>query len=103
MSSASIERTLSFAGNLAAVFPNITDIIDADEALRQYADSLGNDPAILRDTASVDKMRGERQASQERQVALENATQGAQAAKVLSEADTQNPNALSSLIGGQSV
>ena len=103
VSSASIERTLSFAGNLAAVFPNITDIIDADEALRQYADSLGNDPAILRDTASVNKMRGERQASQERQVALENATQGAQAAKVLSEADTQNPNALSSLIGGQSV
>ncbi|MDA3040713.1 MAG: portal protein [Actinomycetota bacterium] len=103
VSSASIERTLSFAGNLAAVFPNITDIIDADEALRQYADSLGNDPAILRDAAAVDKMRGERQASQERQTALENATQGAQAAKVLSEADTQNPNALTSLIGGQSV
>lgn len=103
VSSASIERVMSFSGNLAAVFPDIIDIIDADEALRQYAESLGNDPAIIRDSAQVERIRKARQEAQQQQDAMAMASQGAQAAKVLSEADTQNPNALTSLIGGNTV
>jgi hypothetical protein len=103
VSSASIERVMSFSGNLAAVFPDITDVIDAEEALRQYAESLGNDPAILRDVDQVSRIRQARQQQQEQAQAMEMAGQGAQAAKVLSEADTQNPNALTALVGGNTV
>lgn len=103
VSSAAIERVMSFSGNLAAVFPDITDVIDAEEALRQYAESLGNDPAILRDSEMVEQIRASRQREQQQMQAMEQAAQGAQAAKVLSETDTQNPNALTALIGGRTV
>ncbi len=100
-----IERTLSFAGNLIAVDPEILDNIDRDEALRQYSDILGNSPKILRSKDAVDEIRAARAQAQQQQmeaqqglVTAQAANQGAQAAKVLSEADTQSPNALTALL-----
>ena len=106
VSATAIERVMGFAGNLVAVFPTLTDVVDSDQALRQYAESLGLDPQVLRDEAKVKQLRQmrEQQAQQARQ--LEQAQQvadasqtGAQAAKVLAEADSQNPNLLSRLAG----
>jgi len=94
-----IERTLGFAGNLAAVFPRVPKMINEDEALRQYSEIVGNSPSVLRSKKDVDQMiAAEQQAAQaEQQMGM--ASQGAQAAKLLSETDTQNPNALTQLLG----
>lgn len=102
-----IERTFSFAGNLVAVFPEITDNIDADIAFRAYGETLGISPDIIRDDAEVQKMRLARQQAQQQQAQMEQtmaaaqvAQTGAQAARVLSEADTTRPNALTALLQG---
>jgi hypothetical protein len=100
----SLERTLGFAGNMVGVFPNITDVIDADHAIRQYSEIMGNDPELLRPVSDVEQTRKARADQEAQQQALEQAAGAAQSAKVLSEADTQSPNALTDLLGsGQSL
>lgn len=100
VAAASIERTFAFAGNLTAVFPDIVDNLDADKAIQNYGEILGTSPDILRDAdrvAEIRQRRAEAQQAEQQMMALQ---QGAQAAKVLSEADTQNPNALTALLQG---
>ena len=98
VSATSIERTLSFAGNMAAVFPQVVDVIDADFALREYSEVLGNDPKLLKSSDDVNKKReGDAQQAQMAQ-GMEQAGSMAQSAKVLSETDSQNPNALTDLL-----
>ena len=102
-----IERTFAFAGNLAAVVPDIMDNLDTDASLRQYSEILGNGPDVMRPKEAVEQLRKQRAEAQQQAAAMEQqamqaqtANQGAQAAKVLSEADTTNPNALTSLLRG---
>ena len=102
VAAASIERTFAFAGNLSAAFPEIVDNLNADEAIRNYGEILGTSPQILRDADEVAAMREARREAQAAEQQAAQLMQGAQAAKVLSEADTQTPNALTSLLqGGQ--
>lgn len=106
VSATSIERTLSFAGNLAGVKPSVLDNIDFDAGLREYSEVLGNTPEMLRDPRDVQRMRQRRaqaRRQQERQQQAETAKTGAEAAKLLAETDTQNPNALSALTGRRTV
>jgi hypothetical protein len=100
VAAASIERTFSFAGNLSAVFPDIVDNLNADEAIRNYGEILGTSPEILRDADQVEAIRAQRREAQQAEQQMMQLQQGAQAAKVLSEADTQNPNALTALLQG---
>jgi len=100
VAAASIERTFSFAGNLSAVFPDIVDNLNADEAIRNYGEILGTSPEILRDADQVAQIRQQRAQAQQAEQQMMQLQQGAQAAKVLSEADTQNPNALTALLQG---
>jgi hypothetical protein len=100
VAAASIERTFSFAGNLSAVFPEIVDNLNADEAIRNYGEILGTSPEILRDADQVEAIRAQRREAQQAEQQMMQLQQGAQAAKVLSEADTQNPNALTALLQG---
>lgn len=103
VAASALERTMGFVGNLVAVFPEVTDNINPDEATRQYAEILGNSPDLLRDSKEVASMRQQRQQAQEQQQQAEQAASlggaAAQGAKVLSETDTQNPNALTDLLG----
>jgi len=102
VAASSIERTFSFAGNLSAVFPDIIDNLNADEAIRSYGEILGTSPDIMRDADEVAALRQQRAEAQQAEQQMMQLQQGAQAAKVLSEADTQNPNALTALLqGGQ--
>lgn len=102
-----IERSFAFAGNLSALMPHVLDNFDEDEAVRQYSDILGNGPDILRDPQEVRQLR-EARAQREAEAAAAEAQamqaqtmqQGAQAAKVLSETDTTQPNALTQLLSG---
>lgn len=93
-----IERTFAFAGNLAAVMPEILDNLDGDEALRQYSEILGNGPGITRDPEEVAEIRtGRAEAAQQEQM-MQQGLAAAQGAKILSEADTQSPNALTAML-----
>ena len=98
----SLERTMGFAGNLAGVFPEVADVLDADYAIRQYSEILGNDPELVKDEGVVRTLRDDRAAAQQQAAQAEQAASAAQSAKVLSEADTQNPNALTDLLGSGS-
>lgn len=57
----SIERTLSFIGNLAGIWPQIVDKIDADQAVDEYAKMAGTPAAVVRTDEDVEAMRAERQ------------------------------------------
>ena len=99
VAASALERTLGFAGNLVAVFPDVTDNINADEGFRQYAEILGNSPDLMFDRDEVAQTREQRAQQQQAQQMAEQAASAAQSAKVLSETDTQQPNALTDLIG----
>lgn len=99
VAASALERTMAFAGNIVAFFPEAGDNINGDEAVRQYAEILGNSPDLLKDSSEVEQIRSARQQQQQQQQVLDQAVQGAQGAKVLSEADTQSPNALTDLLG----
>ena len=95
----SLERVMGFAGNLVAVFPDIVDGINSDEALRQYSEILGTSPDVIISDEELQAKRQARAEEQQQMQAMEQASQLAQGAKVLSETDTQNPNALTDLLG----
>lgn len=90
-----VERTMAFAGNLAAVKPEVLDKIDADEAIDVYSDMLGAPPSII---VPDDKVADIRQQRAQKQAIAENAAvaaqvapaakDGAEAAATLSQAAT---------------
>lgn len=94
VSTGAIERVTSFIGNLAAVRPDALDKLDVDETIDQYADALGAPPAMI---VPDDEVQAAREARSQRQQMAENAemankvapavTAGADAARLLSEAD----------------
>lgn len=90
-----IERGVAFAGQLAAVKPEVLDKIDADEAVDVYFDYIGVPPSIVVPDDKVQEMRAARaQKQQQADNAAMAATMapaakaGADAAAVL--ADAQN-------------
>ena len=99
VAASSLERVMGFAGNLVAVFPDIVDGIDSDEALRQYSEILGTSPDVIISDEELQAKRQARAEEQQQMQAMEQASQLAQGAKVLSETDTQNPNALTEILG----
>lgn len=102
----SIERVVSFVGNMAAVKPDLLDKLDADEAVDQYADMVGAPPSII---VPDDKVKASRDARAQRQQMAENAemankmapaiSSGADAARLLSEADAGSGAGLLQQIG----
>lgn len=88
-----VERLSAFVGNIAAVKPSVLDKIDEDKAVDEYAEMLGTPPSIVRDQDEVDGIREQRARQEQAQQQAETATQlapaareGAEAARVLSEA-----------------
>jgi hypothetical protein len=61
---------------------------------------LGVPPKIVVPDDIVQRVREERAQMQQQQMAMEQATMGAQAAKVMSDADTEGNNVLTDIIGG---
>lgn len=103
----SIERGFAFAGQLAAVKPDVLDKLDADEAIDVYFDYLGVPPSIVIPDEQVAKVRDARAKKQQ---AADNAAmmatvapaakQGADAAAVLAGAqDNAGGGALLSKLG----
>jgi hypothetical protein len=83
------ERIVSFIGNLAAAHPEALDKLNVDETIDDYADRAGASPKIIRTDDEVAKIRDARaQQQQAQQVAsmMPAAKDGADAARLLSEA-----------------
>ncbi|WP_051531724.1 portal protein [Sphingomonas sp. URHD0057] len=96
------ERSVAFVGNLAAAFPEAPDNIDIDAIIHDYWDRTGAPAAGLRDTKVRDAIRQGRAQQQqaERMAAMMPATKdGADAARLLSEADTGDGSMLQRLVG----
>jgi hypothetical protein len=94
-----IERTVGFIGNLAGQFPEAGDRIDIDAVVDDYADRAGAPPKIIRSIKDAQAMRQQR--AQDAQTAkmaamAQPAQQGADAARLLSEA-AQNGGGMASV------
>lgn len=83
------ERVVSFIGNLAAVHPEAADKLNTDAAIDEYAERAGSSPKIIRSDDEVAKIRDARQQSEQQQkmaAAMPAVKDGADAARLLSEA-----------------
>jgi len=99
VATSSVERLSGFVGNLAAAYPEVLDKFDADQAVDEYADMLGAPPRIVVSDEVVAEKRQQRAQQQQAQQMMAAAQQGADTAKVLSQADTRPGNVLSSVLG----
>jgi len=98
-----IERTASFVGNLAAVFPEGVDKLNTDEMIDEYAERAGTPPKLIRTAEEVAKIRQQRAQQQNAAKMAEMAPavqQGADAARLLSETDVNGQSMLDTMLGG---
>lgn len=95
----SIERTVSFAGNLAGINPDVLDKLDLDQAIDEYASMIGAVPTIIRSDDDVAKIREAKAQQALQQQAAEQIGGVIQGAKLLSETDVSSPSALTALYG----
>lgn len=101
-----IERTLSLAGNLAGISPDVMDNLDLDNAIRKHASYTGTPESVLRDEEDVAKMRQARAEQQAKQQQLENMESmakplkdGVDAARLMSEINPEE-RSIGSIMGG---
>jgi len=93
-----IDRLTGYVGNLAAVNPDILDKVDFDEAVEEYHRMTGAPKAILRAPEKVEAMRQQRAQQEQQMQQAAMAQQAAEGAKTLSEARTEDPSALRTLL-----
>lgn len=98
---ATIEQTATFAGRMVSVYPEVKDVLDADEALREYADMAGAPEKMLRSQEDVQKIRADRAAQAKAAQDAQSAMAAVQAAKVLSETQVGGANAAEHILGIQ--
>ena len=94
-----IEQTAAFVGNLAGADPNVLDKFDFDQAVDEYAKTVGVPPTLIRSDTEVKKIRAAKaeaaqQAQQQQMMAA-----APQAAKQLSDSKLGENNALEVLTG----
>ena len=95
-----IEQTVAFAGNVAAVNPEVLDVIDLDEAVATYAKNNGVPPKMVRSPEVMADLRKKRQQAQQAAAAAETTPVMVDAAKTLSETKVGQNSALDAVLGG---
>jgi len=95
-----IERLAGFVGNLSAAKPDVLDKFDADQSVDHYAEMLGVPPKIVVSDDDVESIREARAQQIQQQQMMEQAQQGVQAAKVMSDTDTDTESLLKDVMGG---
>ena len=94
-----IRQLTAFVGNLTAVAgPEVLDKLDLDRATDAMGEALGTPPNLLRTDDEVAKRRNARAQAQQQQQAMEQAVQGAQAAKQLADTNMQGDTALNAVL-----
>ena len=97
---AAIERTFQFAGGISAVKPEVLDNLDADQAIKDYADDVGAPSNIIVADDKVQQIREGRAQQQRMATALQTGMAAATGAKTLSETDVGGGvNALQRMTG----
>ena len=103
VASVTIERMATFAGNVAQFSPEALDKFDADQAIDEYADSIGVNPNIILTDDEVMEVRAQRERQAQAQAmaaAAGPAKDGTQAVKNLADANaTGDGNVLDGLSG----
>lgn len=100
IATAGIEKLWGFAGNLAAVKPEVLDNLDEDQTIDEYADALGVSPKLLRDPKQVAAMRQARAQQQQAAQMGQTGMAAVQGAQTLSQTDVGGgQNALQLLLG----
>lgn len=94
-----IDRTLNVSTAIAAVYPEISDKIDYDQLMDEYAHRVGIPSRIIRADDVVAERRAQRQQQLAAQQAAETMSQTAKTAKDLSEANTEKKSALTDVMG----
>jgi hypothetical protein len=95
-----IERGVAFAGQLAAVKPEVLDKLDADDAVDQYFDMLGVPPSIVVPNTEVEKTRAARAQKQQAAEAAAMMKEVAPAAKAGADAAATLADAATLPAGG---
>jgi hypothetical protein len=98
LGTAGVERLASFAGNLAAVNPEVLDKVDFDQVMDEYGSMLGVPPDLLRSDEAVAEIREGRAQKQQQMETAQAAMGAAEGAKTLSQADTGGDNALTRIV-----
>jgi len=100
----SIERVLALTGNLTAVYPDVKNVVNATEAIVEYATLLRVSPKMIRSVEERQAlMEAEAQQAQMAQMA-QMGVAGVQGAKLLSETQTGGgQNALQLMLGNGSL
>jgi len=94
-----IEQYASMIGNLSAVFPEVVDKFNSDEAADIYGTKLGVSQKIIRSKKEVEYIRNQRAKQQQAIKQEEQVANMVQGAKVLSETEVRDDNALGQLVG----
>jgi hypothetical protein len=102
VATAGMERFTAFVGALAEGKPDVLDKLDADQAVDEYAESMGVPPKlVVPDDAvmMIRQQRAEQQRMQQMAMAAQAAQPAAKAAKDLSETELTGNNALAAALG----
>jgi len=96
-----IDRLAAFVTNLAANTqnPQVLDKIDTDQMVDEYADMMGVSPRVVRPDEDVEAMRMARAEAAAQQQAVEQAKMEADAMAKLGSIKTDQPNAMTDLLG----
>ena len=91
---AAIEQTVQFVGNLSAIFPDVVDKFDADEAVDQFSALVGVPPKLVVPDDRVELIRRQRAQQAQQAQAQEQLSQMVDGAKTMSETKLDDDNLL---------
>lgn len=96
-----MEQFIAMIGNLSANQPAVSDNINFDEYVNEYADMLGINPKILQDPKVIAQLRQQRAQAAQQQQQAQLAQAAVQGAQTLSQTNVGGgQNALQSMMGG---
>jgi hypothetical protein len=95
-----IEQAARFIGSIVAVYPDAADNMDADQAVRKYADKLGVDPEIIRDDEALAALRKDKADEAAAAKAAQAGASAIQGANVLSKTPVGQNSALDAVLAG---
>jgi hypothetical protein len=98
-----MERWVNFGGQLASVKPEALDKINTDNVMDTMAEDLGVPAKAVNNDQEIQKVREARKAQEQQQMAQDQAAQGIDTAKTLSEIPTNGDDALSQLMSGAGI
>jgi hypothetical protein len=94
-----MDRALAILGQVASIDATVLDIIDLPRFAESYIDRLGVDTRVKTSPEEREARAASRQAAQQQQAMQQQAQVQADTAKVLSDAKTDEDNALTQLMG----